>query len=73
MSQSDEILQYLRQGNRITPSYAINHFRCFRLAARIYDLRRDGVDVRSRTVKRKSKRTGNTVAFAEYFIRGDKL
>ena len=67
-SQTGEILNYLRTGKTITASYAITRFRCYRLAARIYDLRRLGFNVESSTVRRKSKRTGRIIAFAEYFI-----
>lgn len=66
MTQSDEILAHLKAGNKITASYAMNHFRCYRLAARICDLRNDGHTILTRTVKRKSKRTGRILSFAEY-------
>lgn len=41
-SQNEKILQYLKRGGKITPISALNMFGCFRLAARISDLRRDG-------------------------------
>ena len=37
-------------GNRITPLEALRRFRCFRLGARIADLKDDGIDIRSRFV-----------------------
>jgi len=52
MSQNNDILRHLKAGNSITPIDALNLFGCFRLAARIYELRTKGhlidtVDVRS--------------------------
>ena len=52
MSQNNDILRHLKTGNSITPIDALNLFGCFRLAARIYELRTQGhlidtVDVRS--------------------------
>ena len=41
-SQNQQILEYLEEGNTITPIEALNLFRCMRLASRINDLRRDG-------------------------------
>ena len=67
-SQAQEILDYLKQGHSITQSYAAHHFRCWRLAARICDLRASGVRVVTETVKRKSKRTGRPVKFAAYSL-----
>lgn len=41
-TQTARILEYLKTGKGITPLDALAHFGCFRLGARIYDLRRDG-------------------------------
>ena len=38
MTQTDEILQALRAGERLTPLAALERFGCFRLAARIHEL-----------------------------------
>lgn len=38
-SQAHQILEYLKQGNAITPLDALRLFGCFRLSARIADLR----------------------------------
>lgn len=45
MSQSDMILAHLQSGCSITPMDALREFGCFRLAARIKDLRDAGHDV----------------------------
>ena len=44
MSQCDQILQYMRTHGGINPDEAIQHIkpRCFRLAARIADLKKRG-------------------------------
>ena len=41
-SQNERILQHLKKGKKITPLDALEKFGCFRLAARISDLRKDG-------------------------------
>lgn len=41
-SQCARILGYLAHGNQVTAIDALEKFRCFRLAARIKDLRRRG-------------------------------
>ena len=41
-TQSNQILEYMRQGNSITPLEALNLFGCMRLGVRIYDLSQAG-------------------------------
>ena len=54
-SQSEAILAYLKQGRRITPIDALNMFGCFRLAARISDLRSEGHNIVSENVEQDGK------------------
>jgi len=42
MTQAQQILQYLQDGNSITPLEALHKFGCLRLGARIWDLRNAG-------------------------------
>lgn len=42
MSQNSSVLSYLRKHRKITPRDAIYKLDCYRLSARIYDLRRKG-------------------------------
>jgi len=49
-SQAKQILAYLQQGNRITGIEALNLFGCFRLPARISDLREEGIDIKDEYV-----------------------
>ena len=50
-SQKQQILDYLLEGNEITPIDALNMFGCFRLGARIADLKKDGYDIKTRIAK----------------------
>lgn len=62
MSQNDQILQYLREGNRLTPIDALQLFGCFRLSGRINDLRNMGYDIHTDMV------TNGHKTFASYYI-----
>lgn len=42
MSQCDKIVAYMKEHDGITQKEAVNAFGCYRLAARIHDLREDG-------------------------------
>jgi hypothetical protein len=60
MSQNREILEYLESGKTLTPAEALEMFGCFRLAARINDLRTVGYRIKTRVIRyRRAK-------FAEY-------
>lgn len=63
-AQSARILAYLQAGHALTPIDALNRFGCFRLGARVWDLRREGYAIESKMVERNGKR------FAEYYIKG---
>lgn len=62
MSQNTQILSYLQQGKKLTPLTALNKFNCFRLSARILDLRKQGHNITTENVTRKGK------TFAEYSL-----
>ena len=55
-SQNRSILEYLQSGRGITSLEAIRKFRCTRLSARIYDLRKMGHRIISIPVSRGGKR-----------------
>lgn len=44
-SQADAIALYLESGHELTPLQALEMFGCYRLAARIKDLRKRGVPI----------------------------
>ena len=48
-SQSLRILAFLKSGKSITPIQALNRFGCFRLAARIHNLKSMGYRITSTT------------------------
>jgi hypothetical protein len=64
MSQVSRISAHLKSGKSITPVYALNQFQCFRLAARISDLRDKGMLINKKMVK--NHRTG--ARYASYSL-----
>lgn len=58
-SQSAHILAYLREGHSLTPLEALNRFDCFRLGARIWDLKREGHDILTEMVEVNGKRVAS--------------
>ena len=42
MTQNLDVLNHLRKNKSLTPFEALTRYGCFRLGARIWDLRRDG-------------------------------
>ena len=42
MSDKEKLLAWLQSGRTITPMEAMNELGCYRLGARIWDLRREG-------------------------------
>lgn len=63
MSQCDDILSHLKR-EPISAIEALNRYGCFRLAARIKDLRGQGHDIETRDLELPS---GKTVA--EYYLK----
>ncbi len=61
-SQAQEILDHLLTGKPITALDALQEYGCFRLAARIHELRKQ-YDIEEVVVRRNGKR------YAQYFIR----
>ena len=49
-TQNQQIKAYLTKGKSLTPIDALNKFGCFRLAARISDLRNDGLKIATKNV-----------------------
>lgn len=64
-TQAAKILEYLQSGHRITPLDALRLFGCFRLGARVWDLRKEGYNIASVT-----KKVGDGKWVAEYFLEG---
>ena len=62
MSQNTQILSYLQQGKKLTPITALNKFGCFRLSARILDLRKQGHNINTEIITKQGK------TFAQYSL-----
>ena len=60
MSQTMQIKEWLQTGKPLTALDALENFSCFRLAARIDDLRKEGMQIETRIKYKNGKR------FAEY-------
>ena len=65
MNQQQQILNYLREGNAVTPLLALERFGCMRLAARVSDLRQRGHKIETRMKK------ANDKVYAEYYLGGE--
>lgn len=59
-TQAARILDYLRQGHRLTPLQSLNMFGCMRLASRISELKKAGHQIAVEIVTNGKKR------YAEY-------
>lgn len=55
-SQTNLIEQHLKSGQAITPIDALNLYGCFRLGARIFDLKEKGMDIVTDMVQSGRKR-----------------
>lgn len=61
-SQTVLIRKHLESGKTITPLEALSMYGCLRLGARIYDLRQDGLPIKTEIKRNGRKR------FAEYSL-----
>lgn len=66
-TQCEKILSYLRLSRSITQLEAVQYFGCYRLSARIADLRKSGHIITSERVKQKN-RFGDDVWFSKYTL-----
>ncbi|HMR88764.1 MAG TPA: helix-turn-helix domain-containing protein [Saprospiraceae bacterium] len=55
-SQTKSIEKHLREGKTITPIEALSLYGCFRLGARIFDLKDQGLDIATQMIKDGRKR-----------------
>ena len=65
--QTDKILRYMKLHGSITPIDALQSYGCMRLAARIADLRHQGVLITS-TTETGLNRNGERVKYTRYSI-----
>ena len=66
LTQNQRILDYLKSGKTLTPLVALEKFGCFRLSARIFDLRSDGHNIITKNI------TNDKKTYAEYHLLGKK-
>lgn len=65
ISQKQKILQHLKDCGTIEPMTALREYGCYRLGARIADLRKDGYDIQTEITVGKN-RYGDRTQFATY-------
>lgn len=67
MTQCERILRHLQDYGSITQAEAVTEYGCYRLGARIWDLKAQGVPIKSETVTGKN-RYGERMCFARYSL-----
>ena len=55
-SQSGRILKHMQEGYGITPITALNKYGCFRLAAVVFNLKREGHNIRTTIIRENNKK-----------------
>lgn len=69
MSMATDIIKYIREHGSITTKQAMEELGCYRLSARIYDIRSFGINVQRDMVNVKNRK-GETCRVAKYTIPG---
>ena len=62
-SQTTKILDHFKAGGTLTPMEALSKFGCFRLGARIWDIKKAGYTIGTESVSKNGKR------FARYRLK----
>lgn len=68
VSQKRFILDHLKRFGSIEPLTALREYGCYRLGARISDLREEGHAIKTEYVQSRSRITGHMVRFAKYIL-----
>lgn len=71
LSQKKVILDHLKKFGSIEPLTALREYGCYRLGARINDLRNDGYNIITEMISSVSRITGRPVHFANYKLVGN--
>ena len=66
LTQYGQIKEYLESGQTLTAYGALMKFGCFRLAARIYELRQGGLDIKTKMITLCGK------TYAEYSLKTER-
>lgn len=69
MGDKARVLDYLRENGSISPMEALTVFGCYRLGARIYDLRQEGHRISTEIVEGRD-RNGDRARYARYYLEG---
>ena len=72
MTPAKRVLDYLASGNTITTLNAFNELGITRLAARIYELKEEGHDVKSKRIK-VTNRYDEQCSVSEYYMESDNV
>ena len=67
LTQKEMILRFMQENGSITQAEAVTEFGCYRLGARIWDLKRDGYAIESTMITKKN-RYGKPVTFTRYSL-----
>lgn len=70
MTQCERILRHLQDYGSITQAEAVTEYGCYRLGARIWDLKAQGVLIKAETVTGKN-RYGELTSFSRYSLAGE--
>lgn len=71
MTQKELVIQYIKDFGSITPMQAFSDLGITKLATRISEMKKEGMQFQTETVKTKN-RYGKTVRFAKYSFIGGK-
>jgi hypothetical protein len=71
MKQAERVLKYMRDFGSITQLEAIRDISCMRLGARIFDLKREGYEIKKETETSKN-RYGEDTSYARYRLVDDE-
>ena len=71
MNQTEQVKKYLETHRAITAKQAMDDLGIYRLGARIWDLKRRGLPIRSQMVEVPT-RTGETTKVKEYWLASGK-
>lgn len=70
LSDKKKVLNHLMAHGDITPMEALSRYGCYRLGARIFDLRKEGYDIETKQIPGVDK-FGEPVRVTVYVLRGD--
>ena len=71
MSQKQEIKEALKRGESLTRLDCLDRFGCIEGAARITELRQEGMDIQTQMVKHKNL-LGEKKRYARWYLSGDQ-